>query len=104
MLWFSFKMITIDTTAKELHEGVWIMGYKTGKSRKFGEIEKIYINKVKTNHKMYSQANLSHDIKGIEYHAYIKLDDGEKYFLTSHSNEENLHQRVNDLKKKLGIN
>ena len=53
---------------------------------------------------MYSQANLGSDVKGIEYHAYLKLNDGEKYFLTSGRNEQELEEKVLKIRKKLDLN
>ena len=102
-IWFSNKILSIDNSSKEIHEGYWIMGFKTGKSKKFGAIEKTYINKVKTTQKMYSRANQGYDIKGVEYHAYIKLDDDEKIFLIRNKSEKRLNEKVTKIREKLGL-
>lgn len=103
MLWFSFNILTIDNTSKELHSGVWLMGFKTGKRRKFDHIEKIYINQVRTSQAMYSQSNRKHTSRGVEYHAYLKLTNGEKHFLLSHKSERELTSKVKELRKKLDL-
>lgn len=103
MIWFSKSILIIDNSNKEIHEGVWLLGYKTGTPRKFSEIEKFYINKVKTSQQMYSHANVGHTSKGIEFQAYIKLDDGAKFFLTSDKNEKRLEEKVTKIREKLGM-
>ncbi len=103
MMWFSFNVIIIDSLTKELHSGIWVMGHQLGKSRKFGSIVKIFINKVKTSRKMHSQVNHGYTVKGIEYQAYLRLDDGEKYFLFSHASEKKVEEKVEEIKKKLMI-
>lgn len=103
MLWFSFNILSVNSDTKEVHLGIWVMGYKTGRPKKFGSIEKIYVNKVKTSQAMYSQANQGYLSKGLEYKAFIKFQDGEKYFLTSHPNEKTLHKKVVEIGKKLDL-
>lgn len=103
MLWFSFQIITINTDTNEIHDGIWLMGYKTGKPKKFNSIDKFYINQVRTSQQMYSQANHGYTSRGIEYHAYLKLDDGEKYFLFSHRDEKKLEKKMTKIRQKLGI-
>lgn len=103
LLWFSFQILTIDTGTNEIHYGTWLMGYKTGKVRSFGSIEKFYINQVSTSQNMYSQTNRGHTVRGIEYHAFIKLDDGEKYFLTSDKDEKKLEEKVTKIREKLDL-
>lgn len=102
-IWFSNKILTIDNSSKEIHEGYWIMGYKTGKPRKYQSIEKIFVNKVKTSQNMYSQANHGHTTSGVEYHAYLKFDNDEKVFLVSNGDEKKLGEKVTKIREKLGI-
>lgn len=103
MLWFSFQIITIDPETKEIHYGTWLMGYKTGKPRKYNSLEKIFINKVKTSQKMYSQANHGHTTRGVEFHAYLKYDEDKKIFLASDKDEKKLEDQMIKIRKKLGL-
>ncbi|MEQ9405286.1 MAG: hypothetical protein RIM99_16985 [Cyclobacteriaceae bacterium] len=105
IIWFSYNILTIDNDKKEIHSGVYSVGFKTGKAKKFKEIDKIFINKVKTSQRMQSHGTGSvYEQKGVEYRAFIKLDDGTKYFLTSHPNEKKLEEKVTKIREKLGTN
>ena len=103
VLWFSYHIFMIDMDEKVIQEGLWIMGYRTGKPQPFNSIESFYINKVRVSQTMYSQTNRSHTLGKVEYKAFLKLDDGEKYFLTSHKNEKMLEEKLIKIKKKLGV-
>lgn len=102
-LWFSFNIITIDNVAKELYEGIWVMGYRLGKVITFKQIEKVYINKVTYTQSMHSLANHTHTIKNVAFKAFIKLDNGKKYFLFSSPTEEHALQKVKEVETKLGL-
>ncbi len=102
-LWFSFNVIIIDMNKKEIFDGVWTMGKRLGKPTPFNEIEKIFINKVKTKKTMYSISNQQNIVTNHEFRAYLKLDNGEKLFLISHPIEDTLEEKVTKIRKKLGI-
>jgi len=103
MIWFSNKILTIDNDSKEIHQGYWIMGYKTGKPKKYQSLDKVFINKVKTSQSMYSQTNRGHTMKGVEYHAYLKYDGEKKLFLASDPMEKKLEQKMTKISEKLGL-
>ncbi len=103
MLWFSFQILTIDPETKEILLGTYVMGYKFGKPKKYNSIEKVFINKVRTSQNMYSQANHGHTARGIEYHAYLKLDSEEKVFLASDKDEKRLEDKMMKIREKLSL-
>lgn len=103
MLWFSYQIIIIDPETKEIHYGTWIMGYKSGKPKKYTSLEKIFINRVKTSQNMYSQTNHGHTVRGIEFHAYLKYDGEEKIFLASDDDEKRLEDKMIKIREKLGL-
>ena len=104
-LWFSSTILTINLETKEVHLGTWIMGWKTGRTESFNHIEKIFINKVKTTQKMHRYGTGGvHEQTGVEYRAFVKLDNIEKYFLISNKSEKKVEKKVVEIKKKLGIN
>ena len=37
LLWFSFQILEIDNDKKEIHSGIWSLGFKTGKPKKVAE-------------------------------------------------------------------
>ncbi len=102
-IWFASNIISIDPIEKTIHDGVWTLGRKFGKPEKYNEIEKIYINKVRTKQTSYSLANNQHIITNAEYKAFLKTDNGDKYFLFSHPLEERANEKVAEVRKKIGI-
>ncbi len=103
MLWFSFQIISIDPDLKEIHYGTWLMGYKTGRARKYQSLDEIFINKVRTSQTMHSRSNTSHTVRGIEFHAYLKFNEDEKVFLLSDKDEGRLVERMTKIKEKLAL-
>lgn len=102
-IWFASNIITIDLEKKEIHDGVWVLGRKFGRSEKFDNIDKLFLNKVKTKQTMYSLANNQNISTNSEYKAFVKLDNGNKYFLFSHPLEERAEEKLRELRQKLQI-
>lgn len=103
-LWFATKVIIINEEDKTLFDGVWTMGRKLGKPVRYQGIEKIFINKVKIKQTMYSLSNKQNIIANHEYRAYLKLENGDKYYLLSHPLEERVDKKVTKIRKKLALN
>lgn len=97
-------MIIINEEKKTIFDGVWTMGRKLGKPVEYTAIEKIFIHKVKTKQTMYSLSNKQNILANHEYRAYLKLDNGDKYYLLSHPLEERVEEKVTKIRKKLAIN
>lgn len=102
-LWFATNVIIINDSSKTIFDGIWTMGRKLGKPKKYNSIEKIYINKVKIKQTMYSLSNKQNIIANHEYRAYIELDSGDEYFLLSHPLEETIEKKVTKIKQKLEV-
>ena len=102
-IWFSDKVIIIDMDKKEVFDGVWTMGKRLGKATIFNEVEKIFIDKVKTKQTLYNLSNKQNIVVNHEYRAYLELDNGENFFLISHPLEDKLEEKVTKIEKKLGI-
>lgn len=103
-LWFATNVIIINEEKKTIFDGVWTMGRKLGKPVEYAAIEKIFIHKVKTKQTMYSLSNKQNILANHEYRAYLKLDNGDKYYLLSHPLEERVEEKVTKIRKKLAIN
>ncbi len=102
-IWFASYVIIIDEETKTVFDGIWTMGKRFGKPRKYDAIEKIFINRVKTKQTMYSLSNRQNIVANYEFKAYLKLDDGEKFFLISHPIEERVEEKVTKIRQKLGM-
>jgi hypothetical protein len=102
-IWFASNIITIDMEKKEIHDGVWTLGRKFGRSTKFNSIDKFFINKVKTKQTMYSLSNNQNVVANSEYKVFLKLDNGDKYFLFSHPLQERAEEKLREVREKLQI-
>ncbi|WP_420577288.1 hypothetical protein [Ekhidna sp.] len=103
-IWFASYVIIINEENKTLFDGIWTMGHKFGKPIQYESIEKIFINRVKTKQTMYSLSNKQNVVTDHEYRAYLKLDNGEKFYLLSHPLEETVEEKVTKIREKLGLN
>ncbi len=103
-IWFATKVIIINEENKTIFDGAWTMGRKLGKPVKYDGIEKIFINKVKTKQTMYSLSNKQNILANHEFQAYLKLINGDKYYLFSHPLEERVEEKVTKIRLKLGLN
>ena len=103
-LWFATHIIIINEEDKTIFDGVWTMGCKLGKPVSYEAIEKIFINKVKTRQTVYSLSNKQNIVANHEYRAYLKLSNGDKFFLISHPLEQTIEKKVTKIRKKLEIN
>jgi len=102
-IWFASYVIIINEVKKTLFDGIWTMGHKFGKPIKYDSIEKIFINRVKTKQTMYSLSNRQNVVTDHEYQAYLKLDNGEKFYLFSHPIEDTAKEKVTKIREKLGL-
>ncbi len=103
-IWFASYIIIVNEEKKTIFDGIWTMGHKFGKPIKYESIEKIFINRVKTKQTMYSLSNRQNVVTDHEYRAYLKLDNGEKFYLLSHPLEETVEEKVIKIREKLGLN
>jgi hypothetical protein len=75
---------------------------KKGKRKKYGSIEKIFVNSGKVTQKVYTAHTMtSATFSRVEYNAWLKFRDGEKLFLASARNKEKLLKRLNEIAGKL---
>lgn len=102
-IWFASHVIIVNEENKTLFDGIWTMGRRFGKPISYNSIEKIFINRVKTKQTMYSLSNQQNIVTSHEFRAYLKLDNGDKFYLISHPLEEKVEEKVTKIKKKLGL-
>lgn len=80
------------------------MNLKKMEQQPYDEIEKIYVNEVTSGQRFTSYSGRVSNFKTKEYAAYLKLKNGDKFFLLSDKNEETLSQRLQPIYQKLKIN
>lgn len=112
-LFFVILALTLLTTRYQLDfdykkrtcfKYLWILGFKRGASKKFNNIEKIFINTVR-----YSPAGYLRflptfpDANPIEnsHKSFLKFDDGEKLVLLEMHSKEKLIAKLKELNKEL---
>lgn len=93
-IWFSFRILTIDSKKKTIHEGVWVMNRKMGKDITFNSIESIYSEKIKKVD-AYNPLPL--------YSAFLKLEDGSVYTLLTNKSKKEVSGGISRIKKKLDL-
>lgn len=100
-IWFATNILIIDNDQHTIFDGRWIMGFKKGKTTSYREIDKFFVNKVKTKRTIYSLSNKQNMVTNHEYRAFLKLDDGSKFYLLSHPVEESVNEKVTKIRQKL---
>ncbi len=103
-VWFATKVIIINEENRTIFDGVWTMGKRLGKPIKYGAIEGIFIKKVKTKQTVYTLPNKQNIVTNHEFRAYLKLNNGDEYFLISHPLQDRVEEKVTKIKQKLEIN
>lgn len=102
VLWSSYYIFEVDPAQKMIAQYNWIAGIKMNNEESpYTRIERIFINPVKMSQTWYSYSGTARTNKSIEYHAFIKLDSGEKIFMLSHANPEKLQQMLSPVAAKL---
>ena len=102
MLWSAYYLLEIDPDQKTISEKSWVMGYKSGKSVSYKEVDHIFINQTNTSQQMTSYGGHVHTARKKEYMAFLKVDSDRKYFMVSDKDESSLIKRVNPMAKRLG--
>lgn len=95
--------LIIDANSKTFTSYVWVLGFKVGQPVKFHSIEKCYVNHVEEVAKVTSRSGRSSKVSKWIFKAFLKLDSGEKVFLDSDKNKEDLYRRIEDYKKIIGV-
>jgi len=67
---------------------------KYGKWQSYGEVEKLFIKKVKRSQKLYGRANQSSTIRSSLYKAFAKFDNGSSVLLLENKNKSKLKEKL----------
>jgi hypothetical protein len=99
---FGYSGTQIDASNKTFREYTSYVFFKSGDTEKYKSIERIFINRSKVSQKMYTARTLdSSTFRYVLYNAYMKLDDGNKIFLTSRKDKDQLIKFLSPLVKTL---
>lgn len=101
--WFATDLLIIDLEENKIFNGTWVMGFKFGQITPVSSIEKIFINRIKTKQTVYSLANNRNVSTNYEYHAYLKLDTGDKFFMVSHPLADRIIKKSKQVVHKLRL-
>ena len=102
-IWFAAKLIIINPQKQWIFDGVWAMGFQIGKKEKFGSMDGILIQKVKTKKTVYSLPDKQTLVSDTEYHAFLKVDDNRKFYLLSHPVEDRIIEKTKKIGKMLNV-
>ncbi|WP_159583939.1 hypothetical protein [Marinoscillum sp. 108] len=101
-MWSAYYILEIDPEQKTISEFSWVLSFKNGKTKSFQEVEKIFVNETKKAQRMTSWSGQVRTSKFNEYMAFLKLVEGDKYFLISDPDPANLMKRLTPISEKLG--
>lgn len=94
----------IDGTQKRYREYTSYFFIKNGKWITFDAAEKLFINSVRKSAKMYTASTLnSSTFVNTEFNGYLKLSDGTKLHLLSHTKKEKLATVLQNVASLLNI-
>ncbi|MBC6427609.1 MAG: hypothetical protein GDA51_14355 [Ekhidna sp.] len=102
-VWFATDILTIDLEEKKIFNGAWVMGFKFGRVTSVTSIEKVFINRIEIKQTIYSLANNKNISTNYEYHTFLKLDSGEKFFMFSHPVRERIIEKAKQAIHKLEL-
>lgn len=102
-LWSSYYIFEINPADKTISEYYWVAGIKMNNdTTKYFEIEKIFVNPVRMAQNIHSYYTGSvRTTKNVEYHAFLKLKEGNKFFLMSASTPEKIKEKLTTVAKEL---
>ena len=92
LLWTTFRLLEIDSKNQTYSEFTSVLGRKFGPTHSYQGIEKVLLDRVSFGSKNAMT----------EYDAYLKFQNGEKIFLVSDEDENELIERLQPTLKKLG--
>ena len=102
--WTAKEIVHIDISEKRIGDGFKLFGLRRINWIKYSQIEKIYINSVKTvGTDIYSLGpNNPVTVRDRVFKSFIKTSDGDKVFLIVEHDKDLLLNKLNKLNQKLG--
>lgn len=94
--------LEIDLRNKSYREYTWVLGARNGETRRFAEIQYVFIKKIKVSQTINSQVN-STTIRKDQFEGYIKFSEDEKIHLRSEEKKEDLLSNVRKVSADLGV-
>jgi len=86
-------ILLINFDHGQIGEGFKILGFRYTDKTTFTGIEKIFINKVKTG-ETFRQMTRTMTIHHDNYKAFLKTSEGDKYWISVHSNKDKLIHKL----------
>ena len=99
-LWTAREIVVVDFHKKIIGEGHWILGLSSLEKTRFSELEKIFINRVKSTTRMNHLIG-SADITDYVYKAFLKTAEGEKFEIATGSDKDKVIRKLKEYNKVL---
>lgn len=95
--------VEFDRSRQTFREFNSFLFMRSGKWKTYDNLEKIFINAVKTSQYIYTQVTTGSTIRTREFDAYLKTNSGIKVFLTSRKDKEVLKKDLEPLAEFLRV-
>lgn len=93
MVW-SHSGVMFDSVGKRYRHYNSFWGLKFGNWQVYDQAVKLFVNIRKTSQFLYTRVNTGSTIRGMEFTAFVKLENEDKVFLTSKTDKEKLMVEV----------
>lgn len=94
--------LEIDLDTKSYREYTWVLGTRNGETKRFEEVQYVFIKKSKVSQTLNSQVS-STTIRKDQFDGYIKFSEDEKIHLRSEDKKEALLEKVKKASADLGV-
>jgi|SRR5688572_16347296 len=99
-----YEGTVIDKTSRTYMEYKSFFFIKTGRKKKYADMEKIFINYSKSSQRLYTaHTNHSSTFSNVEFNAFLKFNDGEKVKLKSKRSKADLIKYLQPISSFLNI-
>jgi hypothetical protein len=99
-----YEGTVIDKTSRTYLEYKSFFFFKTGRKKKYSDVEKIFVNISKSTQRLYT-AHTSHSstFSNVDFNAFLKFNDGEKIKLKSKRSKAHLIKYLEPISRFLNV-
>lgn len=89
--------IAFDRSARNYRIYNSFLFFKKGKPEQYRQFQYLYIHAIRTSQRVNTMVTTGITVKSDEYDGYLKTDDGDRIYLLSHSDKQQLIRKLSKL-------